>query len=250
MFRQPIKRTKHITGSSVGSNYFLKLFPSPFNRPEHVPLVSPLTTQFAGAASDVYPKLRKAAPTCLAQYWMSISEFVAEPDENGNVIEQVVDLLRQINLEVDSDDVQTLLHSYNSELTVDKLKEMKEQEQDNEDIESLDPVQSEDRMTVVAAVAKVTDSWLACPEFEHSTSENPPYRGGRCTLNMSMLKSPPIGVVWNDEAHFWLNGYVNKQNCSIWSEANPQVYVETPLHPEKLTVWCALWAGGILLQKR
>ncbi|GFX52124.1 hypothetical protein TNCV_547831 [Trichonephila clavipes] len=53
-----------------------------------------------------------------------------------------------------------------------------------------------------------------------------------------------------DEAHFWLNGYVNKQNCRIWSEANPQVYVETPLHPEKMTVWCALWAGGILLQKR
>ncbi|GFT74308.1 hypothetical protein TNCV_1307671 [Trichonephila clavipes] len=53
-----------------------------------------------------------------------------------------------------------------------------------------------------------------------------------------------------DEAHFWLNGYVNQQNCRIWSEANPQVYVETPLHPEKLTVWCALWAGGVLLQKR
>ncbi|GFW36634.1 hypothetical protein TNCV_1956341 [Trichonephila clavipes] len=53
-----------------------------------------------------------------------------------------------------------------------------------------------------------------------------------------------------DEAHFWLNGYVNKRNCRIWSEANPQGYVETPLHPEKLTVWCALWAGGILLQKR
>ncbi|GFS70314.1 hypothetical protein TNCV_2012291 [Trichonephila clavipes] len=49
-----------------------------------------------------------------------------------------------------------------------------------------------------------------------------------------------------DEAHFWLNGYVNKQNCRIWSEANPQVYCETPLHPEKLTVWCALWAGGII----
>ncbi|GFV28261.1 hypothetical protein TNCV_3368511 [Trichonephila clavipes] len=47
---------------------------------------------------------------------------------------------------------------------------------------------------------------------------------------------------------FWLNGYVNKQNCRIWSEANPQVYVETPLNPEKLTVWCALCAGGILLQ--
>ncbi|GFX28381.1 putative transposable element [Trichonephila clavipes] len=45
---------------------------------------------------------------------------------------------------------------------------------------------------------------------------------------------------------FWLNGYVNKQHCRTWSEANPQVYVETPLHPEKLTVWCALWAGGII----
>ncbi|GFU85193.1 hypothetical protein TNCV_1554561 [Trichonephila clavipes] len=56
--------------------------------------------------------------------------------------------------------------------------------------------------------------------------------------------------LFSDKAHFWLDGYINKQNCRIWSEANPQVYVETPLHPEKLTVWCALWAGGILLQKR
>ncbi|GFW99480.1 hypothetical protein TNCV_3417131 [Trichonephila clavipes] len=56
--------------------------------------------------------------------------------------------------------------------------------------------------------------------------------------------------LFSDEAHFWLNGYVKKQNCCIWSEANPQVYVQTPLHPEKLTVWCALGAGGILLQKR
>ncbi|GFU91252.1 hypothetical protein TNCV_4925821 [Trichonephila clavipes] len=61
-------------------------------------------------------------------------------------------------------------------------------------------------------------------------------------------------ILFSDEAHFWLNGYVNKQNCRIWSEANPQVYVETPLHPEKLTVWCALrgWWNhwSVLLQKR
>ncbi|GFV55531.1 putative DD41D transposase [Trichonephila clavipes] len=53
-------------------------------------------------------------------------------------------------------------------------------------------------------------------------------------------------ILFSDETHFWLNGYVNKQNCRIWSGSNPQVYVETPLHPEKLTVWCALWAGGII----
>ncbi|GFX33754.1 hypothetical protein TNCV_3961631 [Trichonephila clavipes] len=57
-------------------------------------------------------------------------------------------------------------------------------------------------------------------------------------------------ILFSDEAHFWLNGYVNKQNCRIRREANQQVYVETLLHPEKLIVWCALWAGGILLQKR
>ncbi|GFT54037.1 hypothetical protein TNCV_153951 [Trichonephila clavipes] len=69
----------------------------------------------------------------------------------------------------------------------------------------------------------------------------------------SLIKTCPVdsrGTLQVDEAHFWLNGYVNKQNCRIWSEANPQVYAETPLHPEKLTVWYALWAGGILLQKR
>ncbi|GFW35611.1 uncharacterized protein TNCV_2462511 [Trichonephila clavipes] len=65
------------------------------------------------------------------------------------------------------------------------------------------------------------------------------------TSNLQDLKSLRV-FFSSDEAHFWLNGYVNKQNCRTWSEANPQVYVETPLHPEKLTVWCALWAGGII----
>lgn len=53
-------------------------------------------------------------------------------------------------------------------------------------------------------------------------------------------------ILFSDEAHFWLNGYVNKQNCRIWGAENPRAIVETPLHPEKLTVWCALWAGGII----
>ncbi|GFV48616.1 hypothetical protein TNCV_5069011 [Trichonephila clavipes] len=42
-------------------------------------------------------------------------------------------------------------------------------------------------------------------------------------------------ILFSHEADFWLNGYVNKQNCRIWSEANPQGVVETTLHPEKLT---------------
>ncbi|GFU81914.1 hypothetical protein TNCV_2537231 [Trichonephila clavipes] len=76
------------------------------------------------------------------------------------------------------------------------------------------------------------------------------YRGSRERVRQKTESEKIVVAPDCDEAHFWLNGYVNKQNCRIWSEANPQVYVETPLHPEKLTVWCALWAGGILLQKR
>ncbi|GFU92316.1 hypothetical protein TNCV_1338971 [Trichonephila clavipes] len=43
--------------------------------------------------------------------------------------------------------------------------------------------------------------------------------------------SPMPEIIFKiDEAHFWLNGYVNKQNCRIWSEANPQslVYADKP----------------------
>ncbi|GFS79546.1 uncharacterized protein TNCV_2370541 [Trichonephila clavipes] len=128
----------------------------------------------------------------------------------------------------------------------------------------------------------------ACHEFEPSITEDPPCRGSMHVKSVECSKVLVCQVIYSqfglaihqndhqarrrfvewaqneitvvpdfhkrilfsDEAHFWLNGYVNKQNCRIWSEANPQVYVETPLHPEKLTVWCALWAGGILLQKR
>ncbi|GFU93113.1 hypothetical protein TNCV_206581 [Trichonephila clavipes] len=40
--------------------------------------------------------------------------------------------------------------------------------------------------------------------------------------------------------NFWLNGYVNKQTGTFELRANPQVYVETPLHQKNLTV-CALY---------
>ena len=53
-------------------------------------------------------------------------------------------------------------------------------------------------------------------------------------------------ILFSDEAHFWLNGYVNKQNCRIWNEDQPEALQVLPMHPEKVTVWCGLWAGGII----
>lgn len=47
-------------------------------------------------------------------------------------------------------------------------------------------------------------------------------------------------LVMSDEAHFHLDGYVNKQNFRYWSNANPQELHERPLHSAKVTVWCAV----------
>lgn len=63
------------------------------------------------------------------------------------------------------------------------------------------------------------------------------------------LKMDPLfyqKILFSDEAHFWLDGYVNKQNSRIWSESNPREIKESSLHPQKLTVWCGLFAGRII----
>jgi len=43
-------------------------------------------------------------------------------------------------------------------------------------------------------------------------------------------------IIFSDEAHFWLNGFVNKQNMRFWSATNTHVLQGTPLHPQKVTV--------------
>ncbi|GFT13246.1 uncharacterized protein TNCV_4077031 [Trichonephila clavipes] len=44
-------------------------------------------------------------------------------------------------------------------------------------------------------------------------------------------------ILFSDEAHFWLNDYVNKQNCRIWSEANPQSPRFCDLTPLDYFLW-------------
>ncbi|XP_055307310.1 uncharacterized protein LOC129571528, partial [Sitodiplosis mosellana] len=53
-------------------------------------------------------------------------------------------------------------------------------------------------------------------------------------------------VIFSDEAHFHLNGYVNRQNCRFWGSENPRETEEVSAHPARCTVWCGLWAGGII----
>lgn len=53
-------------------------------------------------------------------------------------------------------------------------------------------------------------------------------------------------VIWfSEEAHFTLNGHVNKQNMRFLEIQN-QTYAERPLHSQKVTVWAALSSAGII----
>ena len=47
-------------------------------------------------------------------------------------------------------------------------------------------------------------------------------------------------IVFNQKAHFRLNGYVNKQNYRFWSEGYSEALQKLPVYPEKVTVWCGL----------
>ena len=39
-------------------------------------------------------------------------------------------------------------------------------------------------------------------------------------LKLNILKGDLAGIITSDEAHFHLNGRVNKQNCQYWAKEN------------------------------
>jgi hypothetical protein len=53
-------------------------------------------------------------------------------------------------------------------------------------------------------------------------------------------------LIMSDEAHFHLNGNVNKQNFRYWAAETPHMLHQKPLHSEKVTVWCGVSAFGVL----
>ena len=63
---------------------------------------------------------------------------------------------------------------------------------------------------------------------------------------LALYENEDLKIAMSDEAHFHLNGSVNKQNCRYWSSENPRLTHETPLHSPKVTVWCAVGRFGII----
>ena len=71
-----------------------------------------------------------------------------------------------------------------------------------------------------------------------------------CKTITEMFESGEIDenkIVFSDEGHFWLNGYVNKQNYQFWGTENPNISISKSLHPEKATLLAALSVKGIYL---
>lgn len=53
-------------------------------------------------------------------------------------------------------------------------------------------------------------------------------------------------LIMGDEAHFHLNGFVNKQNMRFWGTTNPRIIHQRCLHPVKVTVWCGVHTERVL----
>ena len=58
--------------------------------------------------------------------------------------------------------------------------------------------------------------------------------------NLNMEK-----IWFSDEAHFWLNGYVNKQNYGFWGTEQLFIAQSEPLHSEHLMVWATMSSRDI-----
>ena len=53
-------------------------------------------------------------------------------------------------------------------------------------------------------------------------------------------------IIFSDEAHFDLGGYVSKRNCRICGTENPHACIEKPTRPKRVTVRWGFWSRGII----
>lgn len=55
-----------------------------------------------------------------------------------------------------------------------------------------------------------------------------------------------VRMMFSDEAHFHLDGGVNRHNHRYWSMENPNWVMEQGLHSPRVTVWAAIGEAGII----
>ncbi|GFS61563.1 transposable element tc3 transposase [Trichonephila clavipes] len=68
----------------------------------------------------------------------------------------------------------------------------------------------------------------------------------RFLARMEVDDAWPWKFLWSDEAHFYLYGAVNIENCRIWGTSPPNILHQQPLHSDYVTTWCGFTAEFIL----
>ena len=63
---------------------------------------------------------------------------------------------------------------------------------------------------------------------------------------LAIIEHEDAIIMTRDQAHFHLDGSVNKQNFRYWAPQNPHEVHERPLHSPKVTVWCAVGKSGVI----
>ena len=69
-----------------------------------------------------------------------------------------------------------------------------------------------------------------------------------CNRMKRMVEEREINIgiiIFRDESHIYLRGFMNKQNFRKGSRTKPEDVYEKPLHPPKVTVWCGLSSNKI-----
>ena len=73
-------------------------------------------------------------------------------------------------------------------------------------------------------------------QITQALSENDPQQRIKFCQDMLETFTGFKNIIFSDEAHFHLDGVVNKQNCRFWAVENPRETISRSLHPKKVTV--------------
>ena len=71
--------------------------------------------------------------------------------------------------------------------------------------------------------------------------------GSGPTIDLQKMPILEKKIIFSDEAHFDLGGYLNKQNCRLWGTENPHAFIETSHCLVRILVQSHNWA--IFLRK-
>jgi hypothetical protein len=104
-----------------------------------------------------------------------------------------------------------------------------------------------------ASICRTIDSLGYKPyrlkRIHHLELQDFPKRKQFCDWYISYIESHPeeeSNFLWTDECHFSLDQHVNTFNCYIYSQTDPNYYLEVKHTKVWVTVWCGVSAQGLV----